>query len=181
MSARGEVLTAVHFCQLYLSLSSWAASGSGPVPGRLLGILAAASAVLSRPEAQSSGVCAWPDGMWLWGESPDKHASDSTDLRVTGREPLVLLTSHLTYDSFALPHPYCVPSPVPSWALHGVRHFCQPQLGYTDGERGPVTGFSLGCPRPAEPQRVGETCLVEMSREFPFVSSCSGLPPAYRT
>lgn len=80
-----EVLTAVHFCQLHLSLSSRAVPGSGPGPGRLLGILAAASAVLSRPEAQSSGVCAWPDGMWLWGASPDKHASDSADLRVTGR------------------------------------------------------------------------------------------------
>lgn len=50
----------------------------------LLGILAA-SAVLSRPEAQRSEVLAWPDGMWLWGESPDKHASGHTDLKGDGK------------------------------------------------------------------------------------------------
>lgn len=54
----------------------------------LLGILAASSAVLSRPEAQRSEALAWPDGMWLWGESPDKHALGHTDLKGDGKGSL---------------------------------------------------------------------------------------------
>lgn len=79
----GEVSTTVQLCPSYLSLSSWAASGSGTSPRDAAGILTASSAVLSRPEAQRSDVWAWPDGLWLWGESPDKH-----DLKGDGKGSL---------------------------------------------------------------------------------------------
>lgn len=119
----GDVFTTVQLCQSYLSLSSWAASGSGAILGVLLGILAA-SAVLSRPEAQRSEVWAWPDGMWLWGESPDKHASDSTDLRVMGRGASG--ASHVSSNVTAL----LFPTPaVPSGALYEVRHLLSVPTG----------------------------------------------------
>lgn len=72
----------------YLSLSSWAASGSGTSPWGAAGDSGCFFCILSRPEAQRSEVLAWPDGMWLWGESPDKHASDSTGLEGDGKGSL---------------------------------------------------------------------------------------------
>lgn len=101
----GECSLPVHSYQLPPEPSTGAALPWDQSMGCCLSILAASPVVLSEAQRIGMEVQACPDGMWPWDKSPDKHASEDTDLKGDGKEPLVILTFHLTCDSFAFPHP----------------------------------------------------------------------------
>lgn len=50
--------------------------------------------------------------------------------------------SHVSRDSFALPHPYCEPSPVPSRTLHGASHLPSVPTGIHRWGMGTSPGIS---------------------------------------
>lgn len=134
--ARGEVLTAVHLCQL---LPEPELVGDLGLRGQSLGccwgfwlLLLPCCPGLKHKEMKSG-----PGQMGCGSGAKAQINMPQTVLtsRVMGRGASG--ASHVSRDSFALLHPYCVPSPVPSWALHGARHlpFCpswDTQMGNED-------------------------------------------------